>query len=144
MRRPILTILLALCLGFKAKSQVVLGYFPFNYGEVQLTSSQENLFFADLRVETNSFISNLNTELGGAINLQRTEQYNLYVGAGLRFNPFYAYASVSGYYLPVGVRWRPIRALSKLGLVFELSPLFYERLGEGLVLRSKLGLSYAF
>ncbi len=126
------------------RSQVTLGYFPFNYGEVQLTSPQEYLLFADFRMETNSFISNLNMELGGAVNLKRGAQYNFYLGAGFRFNPFAETTNLAGYYFPVGIRWLPIKAISKLGFVFELSPILYEKIGEGLAIRSKLGLSYAF
>lgn len=137
---------LSICMltSLAGKAQITLGYFPFNYGEVQLTSPQEYLLFADFRMETNSFISNLNMELGGAINLRRAAQYNLYIGVGFRINPFVETTNLSGYYFPVGVRWRPITSIPKLGVVFELSPLLYESVVGGLAIRSKLGVSYAF
>jgi hypothetical protein len=146
MKKLILSLAFSLC-ALTHYGQVVLGYFPFNYGEVQLTSPQSALVFADLRIETNSFITNLNMELGGAVNLKRAEKHNLYLGVGLRGNPFDPLnetSIINGYYVSMGVRWRPVKSVPKLGLVFELSPLFYEELGSGLALRSKLGLSYAF
>lgn len=127
-----------------AHGQVALGYFPFNYSQVQLTTNPDYRVFADVRVETNSFLANLNLESAVMVNLRHREAYNLYMGPGLRMNPFLTEEGVlNGYFLTLGTRWMPFSNLRSFGIIFELSPL----LGpgwEGGSLRSYLGLSYHF
>ncbi len=127
-----------------ASAQVSLGYFPFNYHMVQLTSNPDNMVFGDIRLETNSFVSNLNLEVAPLlVNLKRTTAYNFYLGPGININPLNEVNVLNGYFLTTGIRWMPFEKLRSLALVFELSPMAFERL-DGAQLRSFLGLSYHF
>lgn len=138
--------LISLALTATASAQLSLGYFPFNDSKVQLTTNPDKLVFADLRVETNSFFSNLNFELAPFVNLKRKESYNLYLGPGISAYPFYNgddESFLNGYFLTVGVRWMPIASLRALGFIFELSP-YVDDTFEGGRFRSHLGISYHF
>lgn len=140
-----LVIIFILFTSFSTTAQVALGYFPWGYSQVQLSSSPSKLAFADLRVETNTFFANLNIELGLFVNLSRKEVYNLYLGPGVASYPFYNEDRkwISGYFMTAGVRWMPLKNLRNLAVIFEISPYLNNNL-EGGRLRSNLGLSYAF
>ena len=137
---------LFLTLVYTAKSQVALGYFPFNYSKVQITSNPQYLLFGDLRVETNSLISNLNIDFGLNFNLQRKDKYNLYIGPGFSGNPVYNDDNsnfLQGYSFTVGVRWLPIEKLKSLGVIFEIAPYADQTFESGRI-NSNLGISYHF
>ncbi|MGB0176566.1 MAG: hypothetical protein ACPF9D_05330, partial [Owenweeksia sp.] len=74
---------------------------------------------------------------------KRTETHNIYTGLGLNLNPLNKEDILNGYFFTIGVRWKPIPELRALGIIFELSPLFYES-SDGMNLRSFLGVSYQF
>lgn len=132
-------------LSVPAVAQVSLGYFPWAYSQVQLTSNPSNLIFGDLRVETNSFIANLNIEAAVFTNLQRKEEYNLYLGPGVVTYPVYSDDEqfLTGYFLSLGVRWMPFEKLRQLGILFEISPYVNDSI-EAARLRSNLGVAYHF
>jgi len=70
------------------------------------------LLWVDLRIETNTFFSNVNLELNAMVNIKRTDWVNYYSGLGINVNPFYGLESLpftNGYVLNVGVRVKPIQ-----------------------------------
>ncbi len=142
--KKLFLLLVLLVSSIPMSAQLALGYFPFNYSQVQLTTNPDRLVFGDLRMETNSFITNLNIELAPMFNLLRREEFNFYAGGGVNLNPLYQEGSVvGGYFMTTGVRWMPLSQMRALGFIFELSPLLYDSF-YGAQLRSFLGVSYHF
>jgi hypothetical protein len=137
--------LLFLCATTPQFAQVVVGYFPFQ-SLVSVSSNVDKRVFAELKLETNTFFSNLNTELSPKVNIKRGPQANYYVGAGISINPANAFGSLpltNGYLMDVGVRLKPIEKYKAFQVVFELSPYLNRTLNGG-NLRSRLGVAFSF
>ena len=144
--KKILLVAILISAFANAKAQVAIGYFPFNYSTVQLTSNPQHLVFGDFRVETNSLISNLNLALAINVNLIRRDKYNFYVGPGITSRPVYngdESSIIQGYYFTAGVRWMPFEKLKALGVILEISP-YVDHTFESGKLQSFLGVSYDF
>jgi hypothetical protein len=144
MKPIILTLLMALS-WISTFAQVSVSYFPIQ-SVLAISSNTERLVWADYKVETNTFFSNLNMELSPKINFRRTPAVNYYSGAGISFNPAYQASDlpiVNGYFLDLGVRIKPIRQYRNLQLVFEVSPYLNKEFNGG-SLRTRLGISYNF
>jgi hypothetical protein len=125
--------------------QVAVGYFPFQ-SVVSLSTNTEKAVWLDYKLETNSFSSNLNMEISPKWNFKRKESVNFYFGAGIAFNPMYAFSNlpvVNGSFLDFGARIKPLRQLKNLQVVFELSPYVNADFAGGNI-RSKLGLAWNF
>lgn len=143
--KPILPVLLVFLCVLKTKSQVAFTYFPFQ-SIICVSSNTERLAWVDLKLETNTFFTNMNMELSPKIHLNTTEQANYYIGPGVNFNPVYAAADlpiVNGYFVDLGVRIKPLKTLKSLQIVFEISPYINEHLAGG-NLRTRLGVAYNF
>lgn len=128
-----------------AAAQVAVTYFPFQ-SVLGVSSDTEHRVWAGLNAETNTFISNVNLELQGMVNVHRSEWVNYYTGLGVNANPLYAVNElplVNGYTLTVGARIKPVTAHRNVQLVFELAPYTNPHFDGG-YLRTLLGLSYNF
>lgn len=131
----------------KLQAQVAVGYYPFQ-SILSVSTNTEKLFWADLRVETNTFFSNMNTEISPMWNFKRTNSINYYIGAGLNFNPsniFQNLDAVNGYAFDFGVRLKPLpfQHLKNVQVMFEISPYFNTEFTSG-KLRTLLGFAYNF
>lgn len=141
------TFILLICL-LAAKvqfGQVVVSYFPFQ-SILSVCSNTDKRVFADMKLETNTFFSNLNTEISPKINFKRSKQASYYAGVGISINPANAFGNLSltnGYLLDVGVRIKPIEKFAAFQVVFELSPYLNRELNGG-NLRSRLGVAVGF
>lgn len=136
---------LMLFLALGAKGQLVLGYHPFQ-SVLSLSSNTERLVFADFKLETNNFASNLNMELSPKFNLKRGEWVDQYVGAGWAFNPANLAANLpvtNGYFVDYGFRFKPLAKQPKLLVVFEISPYVNRSFSSGNI-RTRLGLGWRF
>lgn len=126
-------------------SQVAITYFPFQ-SLLCLSTNTQKVFFAEYKLETNSFLSNLNMEISPKFNIKRTELLNYYMGPGLSYNPINTFADLpatNGYYIDVGTRVKPFTKQRNISFVFELSP-YINRAFSGGSIRTRLGLSYNF
>lgn len=126
-------------------SQVSVGYFPFR-SLLSVTSDSEDLFFADLKLETNTFVSNLNMELSPKWNFSRSERVNYYAGVGIAFNIAYAFSDltvINGAFLDFGARIKPFPKTRNFQVVFEISPYANKEFSGG-NLRTRLGLAWNF
>lgn len=126
-------------------SQVAISYFPFQ-SILSLSSNTEKLFWADYKLETNSFVSNLNMEISPKLNFKRSESVNYYLGPGLGFNPAYAIANLkmlNGGFLDFGVRVKPLIKYRSFQIVFEISPYVNKDFSSGNI-RTRLGLAWNF
>lgn len=140
-------IILILTLGFfsRAKAQIALSYYPLS-SVFAVGTDNEKLLSADLRLETNSFIGLMNSEVQLMWNWRRGNWLNYYSGLGINFKPFYAASDLSflnGYVISTGIRLKPWQKQPQFQVLFELSPFFYQS-WEGASLRSSLGVAYNF
>lgn len=128
-----------------ARAQVAVTYFPFQ-SVLGVDSDTERRLWAGLNVETNTFLSNVNLELHGMVNLHRTETVNVYAGLGVNTNPAAAVNELpllNGYTLTVGTRLKPLAANRRVQVVFELAP-YANTYFDGGYLRTLLGVAYNF
>ena len=139
-------IIFILSFGFftgKLYSQIAVSYYPFQ-SILSVSSNTDKLLWADLRIETNTFFSNINLEFDAMVNIKRTDWINYYTGLGINVNPFYDLESLpftNGYVLNVGVRIKPIQRHKNLQVIFELGPYFNKNFDGG-IFRTLLGISY--
>lgn len=126
-------------------AQVAVSYFPFE-SLLSVSSNTEKLLWADYKLETNSFFSNLNMEISPKINFKRGEWVNYYTGIGIAFNPVNAFSDLTvmnGYFLDFGARIKPLAQCRNVQVVFELSP-YTSKDFKGGNLRARLGLAWNF
>lgn len=129
----------------KLHSQIAISYYPIQ-SILSLSSNTERLVWADYKVETNTFILNLNMEVSPKINVKRTTLANYYVGPGFGFNATNAVQDlplINGYFIDIGTRIKPISKCRNVQIVFEISPYINYELGGG-NLRTRLGIAYNF
>lgn len=146
MKRTFLFSLFLLCFHI-SRAKWSVGYYPYPYSRVEVTTNPNSLFFGGLRIQTNSFVSNLNTDFNGAWNFKRTERINCFTGAGLRINPpdigSESANAYRGMYLMIGARVIPFEGVPALGLSFDLCP-FLEAGSQSGRLESNLGIFWTF
>jgi hypothetical protein len=126
-------------------AQVAVGYYPFQ-SILSVSSDTENLLWADLRTETNTFFSNLNLETHLMVNISKSPWVNYYSGLGMHFNPFNGtsdIAIVNGYSFNIGARIKPLQDYPNVQLLFEVGPYINQGFDGGL-LRTSLGIAYNF
>ena len=127
----------------KIYSQIAVSYYPFQ-SVLSVSSNTDKLLWADLRIETNTFFSNINLELDAMVNIKKTDWVDYYTGLGSNVNPFYGIENLpftNGYVLNVGLRVKPIQKHKNLQIIFELAPYFNKNFDGGMV-RTLLGISY--
>ncbi len=128
-----------------AIAQVSVGYYPFQ-SLLAVSTASDRLLWAEYKLETNTFMSNLNMELSPRINVKRTAQVKYYVGAGISINPINQFAELSvlnGSFIDIGTRIKPLKTQPGLQVIFEISP-YVNRTFDGGNLRTRLGLSWEF
>jgi len=125
--------------------QVAVSYYLFQ-SQLSLSTNTEKTLWLDYRVETNSFLSNMNMEISPMWNFKKMESANYYAGPGVSFNLFYIAADipyVNGYFLDIGARIKPFEKNRSVQIIFEISPYINSRATGG-NLRTRLGLAYNF
>ena len=139
----IITVLILGVFTTKLFGQVAISYYPFQ-SILSVSSNTDKTIWGDVRIETNTFFSNINLEFDILINLKKTERVNYYAGLGINVNPFYGLESLpftNGYTLNSGVRIKPNLKHQEFQIAFELSPYFNKNFDGG-ILRTLLGVSY--
>lgn len=143
----ILLTLLAFTFYFQSQAQLSVGYYPYPYSKVEITSNPNALVFGGIRIQTNSFASNLNSDLNFCWNFKRKEQINFFAGIGARANlSDFGNQDINAYkgqYLMLGARFYPFEKLSPLGISFDLSPFADADFKSGR-LESNLGIFWRF
>lgn len=122
------------------------GYYPYPYSKVEISSPVNYTFYGGLRVQTNSFSSNLNSDVYAAWNFKKKEQIQFYTGLGFRMNP----ANIGGdqdvylgQFAVIGARVYPFEKVRPLGIVFDIAPYATAEFSSGR-LESNLGLFWHF
>lgn len=132
-------------LSLTSKSQIAITYVPFQ-SVLGISTNTDKLLWLDYKLETNTFVSNLNMEISPKINFKRTEFVNYYFGAGISFNPVYLSSELSvrnGYFIDFGARTKPFPNYKSIQILFELSPYINYQFGSGNI-RTRLGVCYNF
>ncbi len=141
------TLLILICLTTQKHlfAQVAISYFPFQ-SMLCVSTNTEKRLFGDLKIETNNFISNFNTEISPKVIVKRSENVNYYAGIGISINPVNSYANLpitNGYFIDFGVRAKPFEKHKNFQLVFEISPYVNNKINGG-NLRTRIGLAWNF
>lgn len=134
-----------LALARPSLAQVAVSYFPFQ-SVLGVSSSTERRLWVGLNAQTNTFISNVNLEVQGMVNLKRGEWVNYYAGLGANANPASALNGLpllNGYTLTAGARIKPLANYRNVQVVFELAP-YTNAHFDGGYLRTMLGVAYNF
>ena len=140
MRRPIKVLVLVALLGISsvpAFSQMSVSYYSSNLSKIGLACNFSNRFWTELRLYSNTEISNLTPELVLCYNIVSKEQHNIYLGFGGNVNYF------SGFVLPVGVQFTPFEKLERFSLHIEFQPAL-DFGYESIIIQSSWGLRYKF
>lgn len=145
MKKLILFGVFSLC-SISLYAQAVVTYYPFN-SIVSISSNSLRPVWFDVRIQTNSLLASLNTELAPMFRVGQTRNANFYVGAGINTSIVGKLTDqedlVKGYFLSSGVRVRPFEKLQNVGISFEVSPYSAKNFKSG-IFRTWLGLSYQF
>lgn len=128
--KPILTTL------FLLVSSMSFGQFGVDFVVSNLPLLSVNYEFIDrvrpaIQIGTDSFFEDIAIEVVGTYDVLDKEDYEVYVGAGARFNNF------SGFVVPIGLNVYPF-VDDKLGFKIEVAPIF----GDENLLRGGAGLRY--
>jgi len=146
MKKSLFVLILMLSFNPGLYAQVAVSYYPFN-SFLGVSTNPNKTIWGDLRLETNTFISNTNMELSPKINVKNTDIVKAYIGPGVNFNIIYGLFNngqyLNGYFLTGGVLVTPFRKVRNLGFIFELSPYVNYTLNGG-YFRTNLGLSWHF
>ena len=144
---------------FCAKSisaQLTLSYYPWQ-SMIGLTKNIRNVVAFDYKLETNSFLNQMNMEFstrrykpvsfvaGTEDNLTAYFKVIYHYGIGCAFNPARIGSGVTplnGYFIDLGMRWH-IPSMNDLSIIFECSPYVNEGFTNGNI-RTRLGFGYRF
>lgn len=145
MKSTLFILFLTLTLAVQAKWSV--GYYPYPYSKVEFTTNPGYPVYGSIRFQTNSFISNLNTDLIFNWNFKQKEQIDFFTGAGIRYNlANFNSADANphvGQFLLLGARIYPFEKVRPLGLSFDINP-FLNSDGKSWRIESNLGLFWCF
>ena len=123
------------------------GYYPWN-GLLSVSTNPYRPVWMDFRLQTNTLFGSLSTEILPMVNLKRKENFQLYMGGGIRFNFIGVLANqtnnlVEGYSLNIGTRIAPFKAVPNARIAFELAPYVVRKFDSG-ILKSNFGVIYTF
>lgn len=129
----------------KLLAQISIGYIPFQ-SVLIIATDTEKLVWAELKMETNTFASNLNLEISPKINFKRRDWVNYYAGVGIGVNPVYAFSELSlinGYFVDFGARIKPLAKFRNFQIIFEISPYVNQEFKSGNI-RTRLGIAWNY
>ncbi|MFN8357767.1 MAG: hypothetical protein U0Y10_25130 [Spirosomataceae bacterium] len=139
-------ILCLLGVSLSSYGQATVTYYPFN-SVFSVSSNVQKSVYLDCRIQMNSLITSLNTELAPMFRISKQSNSFYYLGAGLNTSIVGKITDeedlIKGYFLSAGVRVNPLESVKNLGLAFELSPYANKNFKSG-VFRAWLGISYQF
>lgn len=128
--------LLAL-LPLNAFSQLSISYYSSNLSKIGLAYDFTPRFWSELRLYSDTQISNITPELIFCFNLSSKEYHKVYLGFGGNVNYF------TGLVMPIGVQFTPFEKFNRFSLHIELEPTL-DLSAEDLVIQSSWGIRYKF
>lgn len=122
-------------ISYKGFSQLSISYYSSTLSKIGLGYNFTKRFWSELRLYSNTSISDTTPEVVICYNIAKKERHNIYLGIGANVNYF------TGFVLPVGVQFTPIEKFDRFSLHIELQPTLDM---ENLIIQSSWGLRYKF
>ena len=122
--------------SYEGFSQLSISYYSSTLSKIGLGYNFNERFWSELRLYSNTSISDLTPEVVICYNIVKKERHNIYLGLGGNVNYF------TGFVLPVGVQFTPIEKFDRFSLHIELQPTL--DLNSDLIIQSSWGLRYKF
>ncbi len=123
-------------ISFKGFSQLSISYYSSTLSKIGLGYNFNDRFWSELRLYSNTSISDITPEVVICYNIVKKERHNIYLGLGGNVNYF------TGFVLPVGVQFTPIEKFERFSLHIELQPTL--DIESDLIIQSSWGLRYKF
>jgi len=120
-----------------AFSQLSLSYYSSNLSKIGLAYDFSPRFWTEVRLYSDTDISNITPELVFCFNLANREYHKVYLGLGANVNYF------TGFVMPIGVQFTPFEKFDRFSLHIELEPTL-DLAGEDLIIQSAWGIRYKF
>jgi hypothetical protein len=127
------------------QARVAVSYYPTS-SYIGISTNTTRMFWADVRLQTNTFVGFSNIELSPKLNLKRTEMVKIYTGLGINLNiakGSYNNEYVNGYFVSAGIMVSPFKKVTNLSFVFEASPYINYSLTDAII-RTTLGITWQF
>lgn len=118
-------------------SQLSVSYYFSNLSKIGLAYDFGPRFWTELRLYSDTDISNITPELVFCFNVVNREQHKIYLGLGANVNYF------TGIVVPVGVQFSPFEKFNRFSLHIQLEPTLDFGL-EDLIIQSSGGIRYKF
>jgi len=122
--------------SYKGFSQLSISYYSSTLSKIGLRYNFNDRFWSELRLYSNTSISDITPELVICYNIVKKERHSIYLGLGGNVNYF------TGFVLPVGVQFYPIEKFDRFSLHIELQPTL--DIESDLIIQSSWGLRYKF
>jgi len=145
MKKTLLLLFCLIVINQMIFAQAAISYYPVT-SYIGVSTNTEHKIWADLRLQTNTFIGFSNFEISPKLNLKRTEVVKTYIGTGLNFNIAYGLYDaqyINGYFVSAGVMVSPFKQARAFSFVFEVSPYINYSLSDAII-RSTLGITWQF
>jgi hypothetical protein len=123
-------------ISYKGFSQLSISYYSSTLSKIGLGYNFNDRFWSELRLYSNTSISDITPEVVICYNIVKKERHNIYLGLGGNVNYF------TGFVLPVGVQFTPIEKFDRFSLHIELQPTL--DIESDLIIQSSWGLRYKF
>ena len=120
-----------------AFSQLSISFYSSNLSKIGLAYDFSPRFWSELRLYSNTDLSNITPELVFCFNVADREYHKVYLGLGVNVNYF------TGFVMPIGVQFSPFEKFNRFSLHIELEPTL-DFSSEDVILQSSWGIRYKF
>jgi hypothetical protein len=136
LRFVVLVTMLAI-IPLSVSSQLSVSYYSSSLAKIGMAYDFTPRFWSELRLYSDTDISNITPELVFCFNIANKEQHRIYLGLGGNINYF------TGFVMPIGVQFTPFEKFDRFSLHIEFEPML--DLGvEDLILQASWGIRYKF
>ncbi len=120
-----------------AFSQLSISFYSSNLSKIGLAYDFSPRFWSELRLYSNTDLSNITPELVFCFNVADREYHKVYLGLGVNVNYF------TGFVMPIGVQFSPFEKFNRFSMHIELEPTL-DFSSEDFILQSSWGIRYKF
>ena len=118
-------------------SQLSVSYYSSSLAKIGMAYDFTPRFWSELRLYSDTDISNITPELVFCFNIANKEQHRIYLGLGGNINYF------TGFVMPIGVQFTPFEKFDSFSLHIEFEPML-DLAVEDLILQASWGIRYKF
>ena len=123
-------------ISVKGFSQLSISYYSSSLSKIGLAYNFGDRLWSELRLYSNTTVSDLTPELVICYNIVKKERHNVYLGLGGNVNYF------TGFVLPVGVQFSPVEKFDRFSLHIEIQPTL--DIHDDFIIQSSAGIRYMF